>query len=165
MNPDDPDDPASKCRFYWDTGSGKCMMRFDWMWKNFERLRRQGAILVAIKPFKVGLFDVGAFMTIQLIFRNVPVVLGKAVYRADFLISPDAAFENALGSDFTALNGLVVDMERGQARITVRPEQLLNGARMPRCPSWADENWVPKQRLPCFYEGKMLELEAHDNGV
>jgi len=91
------------------------MMRFDFLWKHFARLWRQGAILVAIKPFKVGLFDVGAFMTIQLIFRNVPVVLGKAVYRADFLVSPDAAFENALGSDFTVLNGLVVDMERGQA--------------------------------------------------
>ena len=36
---------------------------------------------------------------------------------------------------------------------------------MPRPPSWAGADWVPKQRLRCYYEGMLLQLEAQDNGV
>jgi hypothetical protein len=100
--------------------------------------------------------------------QNVPVVLGGAVYHADFLIVAGVAFEYTLGSDFTAHYELVPNLHRGFLSIAIPPGvELLPGAGYPPRPwwGWKIPNWVHKQRLPLFYVGKMMALAAKDLGT
>jgi hypothetical protein len=150
-----------------DTGAGKSAMSWEAWVRDAEVLMAQGVTLVSIKPIQVGLFGKGQAVTCNLLAQNVPVVIGAAVYRFDFLVIPDVAFEYTIGSDFQAAYGMVPDLSKGCFNIIMSSSsELVPGGRFPPIPWWGRNipNWVYRQRLPLHYEGRQLRLEVQDHG-
>jgi hypothetical protein len=167
IHPQQPANPAFRRKMGTDSGAGKSTMSWEAWLRDAEVLMRNGATLVSIKPIQVGLFGKGQAVTCSLMAQNVPVVIGSAVYRHDFFIIPDIAFEYVMGSDFQAAYGLVLDLSRGFYTIVMgRSCELVPGGRYPPVPWWGRNipNWVYRQRFPLYYVGNQLRLEVQDHG-
>jgi len=163
-----PHDGRFDSRFHIDTGCGKSVMSWAAWVRDAEQLLKAGANLVSIEPLKVGQFGRGHTLSCSLVVQDVPVVVGKGVYRIDMLVVEGVMFDYTLGSDFTAAHGVVPDLRRGVVTLDLHPGvALVPGARYPPIPRWATQRqgWIHRQRDNVYYVGELMPLPARDLGM
>lgn len=112
-----------------------------------------------LRPVQVSLFAGRSKITASYLLLNVPLGIGKGIYRVNLLVVPESNYGITLGNDFNWAYGTVIqsrdanDREAGRHMILPLTAGLMKpGIPLPVRPANAPPSWRPRQFVSVHYE-------------
>jgi hypothetical protein len=145
-----------------DDGCNFSNMGEDHLRENYHHYLKPGSsarLVRLVNPVRVSLFAGHSKIEASYMLLEVPMTIGRGVYKTNLLIVPNSNYGVTLGNDFNWAYGAVRvsrnphDRNTGRTVILPLTQQLLApGSVLPTRPPHAGPGWRPKQHVPLHYE-------------